>query len=81
MVEEYKRIKRLVPNLFLLGPTLTNGRKQEKYKSTTIHKNVWIAEDFIWRWEVISSGSCVVLLRAKEVGLNDDSLFIDYVDH
>lgn len=80
IVEEYKRIIRLVPELFLLGPTMTNGRTQEEYKST-IHKDVWIAENFIRRREVISSGSCVALQRIKEVGLNDDSLFIDYVDH
>lgn len=79
MIEEYKRIKRLVPNLFLLGPTLTNGRTREKYKST-IHKDVWAAEDFILRREIISSGSCAALRKIEEVGLNDDSLFIDYVD-
>lgn len=59
---------------------MTNGRTQEKYKST-IHKDVWIAENFIRKREVISLGSCVTLQRIKEVGLNDDSLFVDYVDH
>ena len=79
MVEEYKRINGLVPNLFLLGPTVTNGRTKEVYKST-IHRDVWAAEDFILRREIISSGSCVALRKIEEVGLNDDYLFIDYVD-
>ena len=59
---------------------MINGRIEEEYKST-IHKDVWIAEDFIRRREIISSGSCVALRKIEEVGLNDDSLFIDYVDH
>ncbi len=80
IVEEYKRINGLVFNLFLLGPTVINGRTKEVYKST-IHRDVWAAEDFIRRREIISSGSCVALRKIEEVGLNDDSLFIDYVDH
>lgn len=80
MIEEYKRIDRLIPLLFLLGPTPINGRTREEYKST-VHKDIWAAEDFIRRREIISSGSCVALRKIEEVGLNDDSLFIDYVDH
>ena len=67
-IEEYKRIEQLIPNLFLLGPTMINGRIEEEYKST-IHKDVWIAEDFIRRREIISSGSCVALRKIEEVGL------------
>lgn len=80
IVEEYERIEKNVANLFLLGPTVRNGRTQEVYKST-IHKDVRIAEDFIRRETVISSGSCVALPKIDRVGLNDDTLFIDYVDH
>ena len=80
IIEEYKRIEQLIPNLFLLGPTIINGRTEEEYKST-IHKDIWMTEDFIRRREIISSGSCVSLRKIEEVGLNDDSLFIDYVDH
>lgn len=77
--EWLKSISGLVPNLFLLGPTITNGRTKEVYKST-IHRDVWAAENFIWRREIISSGSCVALRKIEKVGLNDDCLFIDYVD-
>ena len=80
IIEEYKRIEQLIPNLFLLGPTIINGRTEEEYKST-IHKDIWMTEDFIRRREIISSGSCVSLRKIEEVGLNDDSMFIDYVDH
>ena len=58
IIEEYKRIEQLIPNLFLLGPTIINGRTEEEYKST-IHKDIWMTEDFIRRREIISSGSCV----------------------
>ena len=58
----------MIPNLFLLGPTMINGRIEEEYKST-IHKYVWIAEDFIRRREIISSGSSVALRKIEEVGL------------
>ena len=56
IIEEYKRIEQLIPNLFLLGPTIINGRTEEEYKST-IHKDIWMTEDFIRRREIISSGS------------------------
>ncbi|WP_455621467.1 glycosyltransferase [Parabacteroides sp.] len=80
IVKEYERVDSLVPHLFLLGPTLMNGRTQEEYKST-IHRDKQVAEDFFQRREIISSGSCVSMEKIKVVGLNDESLFIDCVDH
>lgn len=80
IVDEYQRIETLIPNLFVLGPALRNGRTQEEYRST-VHKDRWLGEDFVWRETVISSGCCVAVAKIGEVGLNDESLFIDCVDH
>ena len=66
----------MIPNLFLLGPTIINGRTEEEYKST-IHKDIWMTEDFytetgdykFWKF-VFPCG------KIEEVGLNDDSLLL-----
>lgn len=79
MVSEYERILRHQPALFLLGPTVVNGRDNAEYKSV-IHKDHKTDFDFIPRREIISSGSCVSVGRIKEVGLLDSCLFIDGVD-
>lgn len=79
IVEEYIRIENFVPNLFLLGPTIINGRNKREYKST-IHKDKRSEFDFTPRREIISSGSCVSIEKIKKVGLLENRLFIDYVD-
>lgn len=79
IVNEYIRIENKVPNLFLLGPTVFNGRTKSEYKST-LHKDNPSEFDFIPRREVISSGSCVSIEKIKKVGVLDSRLFIDYVD-
>lgn len=80
MVNEYQRIRRSFPNLFILGPQTINGRTQEPYKST-IHQYKPLTTGFIKKPDVISSGSCVSISSIQDVGLLDESLFIDYVDH
>lgn len=79
MVGEYERISVEVPNLFLLGPTVYNGRDGQEYKST-VHADTVTGFDFIPRREIISSGSCVAMDKVERVGLLDSRLFIDYVD-
>lgn len=79
MVTEYERIESRCPNLFLLGPTVINGRTSEEYKST-IHKDRETDYGFIPRREIISSGSCVSMRKIEQIGMLDGSLFIDYVD-
>lgn len=79
MVAEYDRIESRCPNLFLLGPTVINGRTSEEYKST-IHKDRETDYGFIPRREIISSGSCALMHKIEQIGLLDNNLFIDYVD-
>ena len=82
IIEEYKRIEQLIPNLFLLGPTIINGRTEEEYKST-IHKDIWMTEDFIRRREIISSGFfCQILtdcLRMTQIRTRMQSLLIMWI--
>lgn len=80
MVEEFKRVQHFHPNLILLGPTVLRKTNNQKYKSV-IHKDVEHEEGFIVRRDVISSGSCIWKQHIKDVGLNDESLFIDFVDY
>lgn len=79
MVKEYERIVNKNPKLFLLGPTIFNGRNQQEYKSS-IHKESVTDYDFIPRREIISSGSCVRVNKIQRVGMLEECLFIDYVD-
>lgn len=79
IVAEYERIKTCIGNLFLLGPTVFNGRTGEEYKSV-IHKDNVTSIGFIPRREIISSGSCVSVSQLQKVGGLRERLFIDYVD-
>lgn len=79
MVAEYAKCRQLFPKLAILGPMLINKDSKEKYESV-VHQDVALADGLILRREIISSGSCVAVDILKQVGLNDSSLFIDYVD-
>lgn len=79
IVNEYERIKQQQPNLFLLGPSIYNGRNGVEYKSK-IHTDTPTNYDFIPRREIISSGSCVDINKIQQIGTLDSSLFIDLVD-
>ena len=58
IVEEYAHMESCMGNLFLLGPTVFNGRTGDEYKSV-LHKDDVASNGFIPRQEIISSGSCV----------------------
>lgn len=79
IVDEYERILLKQPKLFLLGPLIYNGRDGLEYKSK-IHTDIKTHYDFIPRREIISSGSCIAIEKIKDVGVLDNSLFIDFVD-
>lgn len=65
--------------LAFLGPSVKNASTGHEYKSI-IHHSRMTSEGFIPRREVISSGGCTTIECLKTVGLNDNKLFIDYVD-
>ena len=75
----FEKIKRDFTNLAFLGPSTENKETGKEYKSV-IHKDHALSDDFIPRRELISSGGCTTREVLEEVGLNDERLFIDYVD-
>lgn len=79
MLSEYLAISRKYHNLFILGPTIINGRSNQEYSSFTEKTADEIG--FSPSIAVISSGSCINKRSLKEVGLLDEDLFIDGVDH
>lgn len=78
IVSEFKRLKSIHPNLFALGPTPINGRTKDVYKGININTT---DNALTVKREIISSGCCIQLSDITKVGMLDDSLFIDYVDH
>lgn len=66
--------------LAILGPTVVNKLTGEAYTSA-FHSVPEGAPHFSTSREVISSGACVSRNALEDVGLNDESLFIDMVDH
>ncbi len=79
IVDEYIRIESFIKNLYLLGPRVINERQDGEYKSL-IHKDNSL-EDFVYKREIISSGSCLRLSKLEAVGLLEEKLFIDLVDY
>ncbi|MBR1799956.1 MAG: glycosyltransferase family 2 protein [Bacteroidaceae bacterium] len=79
IVNCFEKIKRDFPRLAFLGPATENKETGKAYKSV-IHKDHALSADFIPRRELISSGGCTTREVLEAVGLNDERLFIDYVD-
>ena len=76
IVLEYRKIKNFIPNLAMLGPAIINKETNEKYKT----KGASSSDDFVLTSSLISSGTVAESNTFKEIGLMDDSLFIDGVD-
>lgn len=66
--------------LAILGATIVNKLTGETYTSA-FHSIHDAAPHFIPVREVISSGACISREALESVGLNDERLFIDMVDH
>ena len=75
----FETVKRDFPRLAFLGPATENKETGKEYRSV-IHKDQELSADFITRRELISSGGCTTREVLQDVGLNDERLFIDYVD-
>lgn len=75
----FEKIKAEFPFLAFLGPSTENKATGKAYQSV-IHKDHALSADFIPRRELISSGGCTTSEILKDVGLNEERLFIDYVD-
>lgn len=76
----YKEILGLVDfKISTIGPRVFDKANGREYKSHT-HKRKEM-ETFILQRQIISSGSLIPITVINEVGLMDESLFIDHVDH
>lgn len=76
IAEEYERIKERHPNLALLGPTIINKTRGKTYKSEKGHPH----DGYTITSALISSGTIAETRTFQEVGMMDESLFIDDVD-
>lgn len=79
IAQTFERIRQDFPNLAFLGPRTENKISGREYKSI-IHKANAITSDFIIKREIISSGGCTTRTIIKQIGLNNESMFIDYID-
>lgn len=65
--------------LACLGPDIFNKNTNETYKPL-VNKGVELNEDFIEKDVLISSGKLILTEAVTDIGLMDESLFIDLVD-
>lgn len=79
IVGEFERIRQRPVRLAALGPTVVRLGSGDAYRSV-IHRTPKEDDGFTSLTEIISSGSCMSREALNEVGLNDDRLFIDFVD-
>lgn len=62
-----------------LGPDIFNKNTNETYKPL-INKGIQLHEDFVEKDVLIASGKLILADAVKEIGMMDESLFIDLVD-
>ena len=76
IISEYRRIKKSIPNLAMLGPKVINKETNESYKT----KGASSSDEYVLTSTLISSATVAEINTFIEIGLMDDSLFIDGVD-
>ena len=76
---EYDRISNNGTSLAALGPTVVRKDNGEAYRSV-IHRTPVTTDGFTPLSEIISSGCCISREALCRVGLNEERLFIDFVD-
>jgi rhamnosyltransferase len=79
LVEGVQFLKNQGIKVACLGPDIFNKNTNENYKPL-VNKGIELNEDFIEKDVLISSGKLIVADAVKDVGLMDESLFIDLVD-
>lgn len=79
MRDEMERIRRFEPHLAALGPMVVNKSTGEAYGSV-VHTFPEGRDGFVQQREVIASGCMLTREALENVGLNDERLFIDFVD-
>ncbi|MBR1400321.1 MAG: glycosyltransferase family 2 protein [Prevotella sp.] len=79
IVDEFIALVRQIPHLAALGPSVINKSTGTPYQSV-IHREKAQESGFTEKDFIISSGSCISQTALHDVGLLDESLFIDFVD-
>lgn len=79
MRDEMVRIQGFEPRLAALGPMVVNKTTGEAYGSV-VHTFPEGRDGFVAQREIIASGCMLTRDALKCVGLNDERLFIDFVD-
>lgn len=77
---ETAKLENAETNVAAIGPTIINKMTGKTY-SSIFHAPPIGTQKFVPQREIIASGMCISRHALEEVGLNDDSLFIDMVDH
>lgn len=83
LIEDFIILKSKNINLAIIGPTPINKETKKEY-SPRIRKNKPFFKDnthLVKVNELISSGSLIKIENLKDIGLMDEKLFIDGVDH
>lgn len=82
MAEEYIKAEENcgASRIAAIGPTIINKSTGETYKSA-FHSSLAGTSHFIPQREIIASGMCIGRKALEAVGLNEEQLFIDMVDH
>lgn len=79
MVQEFENISGAGIKLAALGATMLYKDTGETFKPL-IDKEIFLTDNFIKKNDIIASGTCISRNALQTTGLNDERLFIDYVD-
>ncbi|MDR7078836.1 rhamnosyltransferase [Neobacillus niacini] len=79
LVDGVQFLKKQGVKIACLGPDIFNKNTNENYKPL-LNKGIELSEDFVEKDVLISSGKLLVADAVKDIGMMDESLFIDLVD-
>lgn len=79
LVEGIMYLKKQGIKIACLGPDIFNKNTNETYKPL-VNKGIELNKDFVEKDVLISSGKLIVADAVKDIGMMDESLFIDLVD-
>lgn len=81
LIEDYQNVKRRGFNIGLIGPLPINKKTLKPYRHTSIKTLNINGNSYIECETIISSFSLIPLRRFYEIGLYNESLFIDFVEN
>ncbi|MBV8254349.1 MAG: glycosyltransferase family 2 protein [Chitinophaga sp.] len=82
LMKDYQLLIHLNENVGVIGPVSINKQNNQPYKPRVKKFTAYEGAPHIWKvTELISSGSLISKTTFEKVGLMDERLFIDAVDH